>query len=64
MTRARAVAGDPEFCQQVEEAINGLLAKPTERASLDKDVREMHAALIDKEKASTNPFEVKTAKVV
>ncbi|MCB1430688.1 MAG: bifunctional [glutamine synthetase] adenylyltransferase/[glutamine synthetase]-adenylyl-L-tyrosine phosphorylase, partial [Nitratireductor sp.] len=61
LTRARAVAGDPEFCQQVEEAINGLLTKPTERASLDKDVREMRA-LIDKEKASTNPFEVKTAK--
>ncbi|MCB1449974.1 MAG: bifunctional [glutamine synthetase] adenylyltransferase/[glutamine synthetase]-adenylyl-L-tyrosine phosphorylase [Nitratireductor sp.] len=61
LTRARAVAGDPEFCQQVEEAINGLLTKPTERASLDKDVREMRA-LIDKEKGSTNPFEVKTAK--
>ncbi|MEZ5872431.1 MAG: bifunctional [glutamine synthetase] adenylyltransferase/[glutamine synthetase]-adenylyl-L-tyrosine phosphorylase [Nitratireductor sp.] len=61
LTRARAVAGDPQFCEYVERQVSDLLAKPMDRAVLDKDVREMRN-LIDKEKASPNPFEVKTVK--
>ncbi|MFZ1812886.1 MAG: bifunctional [glutamine synthetase] adenylyltransferase/[glutamine synthetase]-adenylyl-L-tyrosine phosphorylase [Rhizobiaceae bacterium] len=61
LTRARTVAGDPQFCTHVEERIRALQKEPMPRKKLDKDVREMRA-LIDSEKAGTNPFEIKTVR--
>ncbi len=61
LTRARVVAGDPEFAETIETAIRDLLANPSDPAKLAADVREMRA-MIDKEKPTANPFEVKTVK--
>jgi glutamate-ammonia-ligase adenylyltransferase len=61
LTRARPVAGDPAFCAEIESALQAILARPSERQKLSADIREMRA-LVDKEKATPNPFEVKTAK--
>jgi glutamate-ammonia-ligase adenylyltransferase len=59
LTRARVVAGAAEFSARIEEAIRSLLARPSDPARLSADVREMRQ-LIAKEKATLNPFEVKT----
>ncbi|MEC9342341.1 MAG: bifunctional [glutamine synthetase] adenylyltransferase/[glutamine synthetase]-adenylyl-L-tyrosine phosphorylase [Pseudomonadota bacterium] len=61
LTRARPVAGAPELRGRVEASIREILHASTDPSRLKKDVREMRA-LIDKEKAGDNPFEVKTAK--
>jgi glutamate-ammonia-ligase adenylyltransferase len=61
LTRARVVAGDADFAETIESAICELLAIPSDPAKLSADVREMRA-MIDKEKPTANPFEVKTVK--
>ncbi len=61
LTRARVVAGDAGLAELIEKAIRELLAVPSDPAKLSADVREMRA-LIEKEKRTSNPFEVKTAK--
>jgi glutamate-ammonia-ligase adenylyltransferase len=61
LTRARPIAGSPDLGTRVEAAIREILHKPADAAKLKKDVRGMRA-LIDREKAGDNPFEVKTAK--
>ncbi|GIL02807.1 MAG: glutamate-ammonia-ligase adenylyltransferase [Alphaproteobacteria bacterium] len=61
LTRARPLAGSPALCERAEQAIRDVLSTPIEPARLHKDVCQMRA-LIDKEKATDNPFEVKTAR--
>jgi glutamate-ammonia-ligase adenylyltransferase len=61
LTRARVIAGDAELGERIEEAVRGVLGTPADPAKLAEDVREMRA-LIDKEKPTSNPFEVKTVR--
>jgi glutamate-ammonia-ligase adenylyltransferase len=61
LTRARAIAGDAGLVADVEDQIARLLSRPIDAAKLATDVCEMRA-MIDKEKATGNPFEVKAAK--
>lgn len=58
LTRARPVAGDPAMMEQVEDTVCDLLREPVAGKPLAKEIREMRA-LIQKEKGSTNPFDVK-----
>jgi len=61
LTRARPLAGSAGLRARAEAAIREALSRPVDPKKLAADVREMRA-LIDKEKAGGNPFEVKTAK--
>jgi glutamate-ammonia-ligase adenylyltransferase len=61
LTRARAVAGDVELGRRAALIVGKVLRAGVEAAKLRSDIRDMRA-LIDKEKATPNPFEVKTAK--
>ncbi|MCU0790585.1 MAG: bifunctional [glutamine synthetase] adenylyltransferase/[glutamine synthetase]-adenylyl-L-tyrosine phosphorylase [Nitratireductor sp.] len=61
LTRARVVAGQAGFAGRVEEAVRELLARPCDPAKLSADVKEMRD-LVAKEKATSNPFEVKTVR--
>jgi [glutamine synthetase] adenylyltransferase / [glutamine synthetase]-adenylyl-L-tyrosine phosphorylase len=61
LTRARAIAGDAGLAEEIEDQVARLLSRPVDAAKLAADVREMRG-MIDKEKATDNPFEVKTAK--
>ena len=58
LTRARALAGDVAMMAQVEDTIADLLREPVQDKPLAKEIREMRA-LIEKEKGSANPFDVK-----
>ena len=61
LLRARPVVGEAVFCAEIDATICEILGQHSEPAKLAKDVRQMRE-LIDKEKATTNPFEVKTAR--
>ena len=61
LTRARVVAGDPELAARINAGVRELLAIPADPRKLAADIREMRA-MIDKEKPTANPFEVKTVK--
>jgi glutamate-ammonia-ligase adenylyltransferase len=59
LTRARVVAGDDELAKRIEAEIASAIALPVEADKLRADVCEMRA-LIDREKPTDNPLEVKT----
>lgn len=61
LTRARPVAGDAALGRRAALIVGKVLARGIEGERLKSDIREMRA-LIDKEKATDNPFDVKTAK--
>lgn len=58
LTRARAVAGPADFVARVETAIRTALTRPRDPEKLTDDVLSMRRRL-EKEKGSTNPWEVK-----
>ena len=58
LTRARVVAGDANFSARVEEAIRTALMLPRDPEKLKSDALAMRR-LLEKEKGSTNPWEVK-----
>lgn len=58
LTRARVVAGRPEFSARVEAAIRSALTRPREPESLRADVLSMRRR-IESEKSSKNPWDVK-----
>ncbi len=60
LTRARPICGDPDLMAETEACLRQMLGQPMEAEKLLADVREMRD-LIDKEKGSTNPFDVKNA---
>jgi glutamate-ammonia-ligase adenylyltransferase len=60
LTRARAIAGDAELGQEVEQAIGKILRKARNRAALAKDVRDMRA-LIAQEKGEDDAWDLKLA---
>lgn len=59
LTRARIVAGDPELAALVETEVCTLLAPAADPQALKNDVAGMRER-IAREKATSNPFEVKT----
>ncbi|MCX7898712.1 MAG: hypothetical protein N2444_01245 [Methylocystis sp.] len=60
LTRARVIAGPQDFSARVEDAIRTALALPRSAEKLKSDALAMRR-LIEKEKGSTNPWEVKQA---
>ncbi len=58
LTRARVVAGPPDFAQRVEAAIRRALTRPRDPQKLTDDVRAMRRRL-EEAKPSDSPFEVK-----
>ena len=58
LTRGRIVAGDPSLAAEIEAGIALALAEPMAADKLASDVAKMRA-LIDAEKGTDNPFEVK-----
>ncbi|WP_424363438.1 bifunctional [glutamine synthetase] adenylyltransferase/[glutamine synthetase]-adenylyl-L-tyrosine phosphorylase [Methylocystis parvus] len=58
LTRARVLAGPADFTARVEQAIQDALMLPRSAEKLKTDVLAMRR-LIEKEKGSTNPWEVK-----
>jgi glutamate-ammonia-ligase adenylyltransferase len=58
LTRARVIAGDPEFSARVEEAIGKALTRPRDLEKLTADVLSMRH-LLEQRKGSKNPFEIK-----
>ncbi|MEF3366132.1 bifunctional [glutamine synthetase] adenylyltransferase/[glutamine synthetase]-adenylyl-L-tyrosine phosphorylase [Methylocystis sp. 9N] len=58
LTRARVVAGPPDFVKKVEGAIRTALTRPRDPQKLKGDVLSMRQRL-EKEKGSTNPWEMK-----
>ena len=59
LTRARAIAGDQMFLQQLEDEVAEIIALKRDRKSVAHDVREMRA-LIEKEKPPLNIWDFKT----
>lgn len=59
LTRARAIAGDQMFLQQLEDEVVAIIALKRDRKSVAHDVREMRA-LIEKEKPPLNIWDFKT----
>ena len=59
LTRARAIAGDQMFLQQLEDEVAAIIALKRDRKSVAHDVREMRA-LIEKEKPPLNIWDFKT----
>jgi glutamate-ammonia-ligase adenylyltransferase len=60
LTRARAIAGDAEFAEEVEAAIAGILQRPRQARELAADVVSMRS-LIAEEKGDTGPWDLKMA---
>ncbi len=58
LTRARVIAGPAEFTARVEDAIRTALTLPRSAEKLKTDALAMRR-LLEKEKGSTNPWEVK-----
>ncbi|HMK88363.1 MAG TPA: bifunctional [glutamine synthetase] adenylyltransferase/[glutamine synthetase]-adenylyl-L-tyrosine phosphorylase [Methylocystis sp.] len=58
LTRARVVAGPPEFSARVESAIRAALARPRDDAKLREDVLAMRAR-IAREKGTNDPWSLK-----
>lgn len=59
LTRARAIAGDQMFLQQLEDEVTAIIALKRDRKSVVHDVREMRV-LIEKEKPPLNIWDFKT----
>ncbi|WP_297326336.1 bifunctional [glutamine synthetase] adenylyltransferase/[glutamine synthetase]-adenylyl-L-tyrosine phosphorylase [uncultured Bartonella sp.] len=59
LTRARAIAGDQMFLQQLEDEVAAIIALKRDRKSVVHDVREMRV-LIEKEKPPLNIWDFKT----
>lgn len=59
LTRARAVAGDQMFLQQLEDEVVAILALKRDRKSVAHDVRDMRQ-LIEQEKPPLNIWDFKT----
>ena len=60
LSRARAVAGEKEFRDRVDRAVEAVLALPRDRASTAREVREMRD-LMDAERPPKGPLDVKLA---
>ncbi len=60
LTRARVVAGPPDLAARVAAAIRSALVSPRDHEKLRRDVIDMRR-LIEKEKGSSNPFDLKRA---
>jgi glutamate-ammonia-ligase adenylyltransferase len=58
LSRARVIAGQPTFAARVEREIARALTRPRDSEKLRNDVLSMRRRL-EKEKGSTNPWEVK-----
>jgi glutamate-ammonia-ligase adenylyltransferase len=58
LTRARVIAGPPDFAARVEAAIREALTRPREAGKLKEDVLAMRRRLAEA-KGSTSPWEVK-----
>jgi glutamate-ammonia-ligase adenylyltransferase len=58
LTRARVVAGEPQFAAEVEAAIRHALRRERNEEKLRADVLSMRSRL-EKEKGSKNPWEIK-----
>ena len=59
LTRARGVAGDPMFLQQLEDEVAAIIALKRDREKVSHDVREMRE-LIGQEKPPINIWDFKT----
>jgi glutamate-ammonia-ligase adenylyltransferase len=60
LTRARPVAGDPDFVSVVEKAIASVLCQPRDGSVIHKDALTMRR-LIAQEKGEGNPWDLKLA---
>lgn len=58
LTRARAIAGDPELCAEVEQEVQTILGLPRDRAKIRQDAREMRM-LVQAEKPPRNLWDLK-----
>ncbi|AFR26123.1 bifunctional [glutamine synthetase] adenylyltransferase/[glutamine synthetase]-adenylyl-L-tyrosine phosphorylase [Bartonella quintana] len=58
LTRARGIAGDPNFLQNLENEVCAIIALPHDKKDVAKAVREMRA-LIEKEKPPENRWDLK-----
>ncbi len=58
LARGRVVAGDPQACAVVADAITAILTRPRDPAKLLVDVADMRRR-VEKEYATQNPWEVK-----
>ncbi len=58
LTRARVVAGPPDFAARVAAEIKGALTAPHDLAKVKADVHSMRR-MLEKEKGTKNPWEVK-----
>ncbi|MFO1036327.1 MAG: bifunctional [glutamine synthetase] adenylyltransferase/[glutamine synthetase]-adenylyl-L-tyrosine phosphorylase [Geminicoccaceae bacterium] len=61
LTRARAVAGDPDLCRTVDDAIWESVARPRDLATLAQDVRAMRERIF-RERGSEDPWLLKHAR--
>ncbi|ACL60321.1 bifunctional [glutamine synthetase] adenylyltransferase/[glutamine synthetase]-adenylyl-L-tyrosine phosphorylase [Methylobacterium nodulans] len=60
LTRARVLAGDPEFGAEIEAAIAAIVRSPRDPARVAREVRDMRA-LIAREKGDGGPHDLKLA---
>ncbi|CAF25899.1 bifunctional [glutamine synthetase] adenylyltransferase/[glutamine synthetase]-adenylyl-L-tyrosine phosphorylase [Bartonella quintana] len=58
LTRARGIAGDPNFLQNLENEVCAIIALPHDKKDVAKAVREMRT-LIEKEKPPENRWDLK-----
>jgi glutamate-ammonia-ligase adenylyltransferase len=58
LTRARAIAGDPDLCGEVEQEVQTILGLPRDRAKIRQDAREMRI-LVQEEKPPRNAWDLK-----
>src|SRR5581483_11477242 len=58
LTRARVIAGDPRFGQEVASAVSEILRRPRPRARTAEEVRDMRA-LIAREREKEGAFDLK-----
>ncbi|WP_317992994.1 bifunctional [glutamine synthetase] adenylyltransferase/[glutamine synthetase]-adenylyl-L-tyrosine phosphorylase [Bartonella gliris] len=59
LTRARGVAGDPDFLRKLENEVCAIIAFSRDKKKVTKAVRDMRA-LIEKEKPPENQWDLKT----
>ncbi len=60
LSRARVIAGDAGFVEEVSATLHQVMAQPRDRKSVFKDVRAMRS-LIAKEKGDGDPWDLKLA---
>ncbi|WP_144378579.1 bifunctional [glutamine synthetase] adenylyltransferase/[glutamine synthetase]-adenylyl-L-tyrosine phosphorylase [Mesorhizobium amorphae] len=58
LTRARAVAGDPALCAEIEQEVDNVLAQPRDRAKVAAEAVEMRK-LIEEEKPPHDRWDIK-----